>query len=173
MMKVNPILEGSRYLTGPFGTEPGSPNGMFGIHNGPSGRPLLIVASDGIEPGEPDELQGWEHVSVSIHTQQARNKGMLPNWIEMSYVKQLFWDDEDCVVQFHPPKSDHVNNMPVLHLWCWTRGVFPRPPSLLVGVKEVGEFRSHSDVLRAQGIADEQVAALLAHVGEGRDTSVV
>ena len=54
---------------------------------------------------------GWEHVSVS-------RKDRCPTWDEMCQVKDLFWDDQDCVVQFHPPKAEYVNNHPnCLHLW--------------------------------------------------------
>ena len=54
---------------------------------------------------------GWEHVSVS-------RKDRCPTWDEMCQIKDLFWDDSDCVVQFHPPKAEYVNNHPnCLHLW--------------------------------------------------------
>jgi hypothetical protein len=63
---------------------------------------LRIIASDG---------NLWDHVSVSTPNR-------CPTWKEMNYVKDLFWDPEDCVVQFHPPKSNYVNNHPyTLHLW--------------------------------------------------------
>lgn len=58
-----------------------------------------------------------------------------PNWREMSYVKDLCWDAEDVVIQFHPRKSEYVNNHPhVLHLWRNTRVEMPTPPPELVGV---------------------------------------
>jgi hypothetical protein len=74
-----------------------------------------------------DEL-GWEHVSVSL----ARR---CPTWEEMCYVKGLFWDSEDCVMQLHPPQSDYVNCHPYcLHLWRPVGGAaIPVPPSFLVG----------------------------------------
>ncbi len=54
---------------------------------------------------------GWEHVSVV-------REDRIPTWEEMCMVKSMFWDDEDCVVQFHPPKSKYVNISPnALHLW--------------------------------------------------------
>lgn len=59
-----------------------------------------------------------------------------PTWAEMCKIKGIFWDDEDCVVQFHPPKSEYVNNHPhVLHLWRATNQLLPQPDSLMVGVK--------------------------------------
>lgn len=53
----------------------------------------------------------WEHVSASLETRT-------PTWDEMCFVKNLFWDEEDCVIQYHPPKSEYVNCHPYcLHLW--------------------------------------------------------
>lgn len=76
--------------------------------------------------------QFWDHVSVSLSARK------MPTWNDMCFVKSLFWEDEDCVVQFHPPRSEYVNNVEnCLHLWCWTGGEFPRPSSILVGVKGV------------------------------------
>ena len=79
------------------------------------------IASDG---------GGWEHVSVSLDRRRC------PTWEEMSLVKDLFWDPEDCVVQFHPPKSQYVNTHPfVLHLWKRTNEIFGTPPTWMIGVK--------------------------------------
>lgn len=62
----------------------------------------------------------WEHVSVSSKK--------TPTWDEMCYVKQLFFDDEDLVVQYHPPKSEYVNiSKTCLHLWRY-KGTMPSPP---------------------------------------------
>lgn len=94
-------------------------NGVF-VAKLKHGQHVQIVASDGM---------GWEHVSVS-------RKDRCPTWEEMCQVKELFWDDGDCVVQYHPPKSEYVNNHPFcLHLWRPVGFVFPSPPSIMVGVK--------------------------------------
>ena len=83
-------------------------------------RDLFIIASDG---------KGWEHVSVSIKTRT-------PNWKEMCYIKDMFWGPEDCVVQYHPPENEYVNNHPyTLHLWRKPGIEFPAPDSILVGIK--------------------------------------
>jgi hypothetical protein len=64
----------------------------------------------------------------------------------MAFVKDLFWHDDECVVQFHPPKSEYINNHPYcLHLWKPPYEV-KLPPSILVGVKEAGELKSARDV---------------------------
>lgn len=80
-------------------------------------RAVFTIASNGL---------GWEHVSVSI---RQGNKVLTPNWEEMCYVKNHFWEEEDCVIQYHPRKSDYVNNHPnVLHLWRPTDAEILTPP---------------------------------------------
>lgn len=80
-----------------------------------------VIASNGF---------GWEHVSITL-------KHGTPTWELMCQVKEIFWEPEDCVVQFHPPHSEYVNNHPrCLHLWRCTSAEMPRPPSFLVGVEE-------------------------------------
>jgi len=93
------------------------------ILQGPSGRKLMIISSG------PDSEYGWEHVSVSTERH-------IPNWEEMCFVKNLFWDEEECVMQLHPAKSRYVNCHPrCLHLWKPLNGEIPLPPDLLVGPK--------------------------------------
>jgi hypothetical protein len=69
---------------------------------------------------------GWEHVSASL-------KNRCPTWEEMCRIKDIFWGDGECVVQYHPPKTEYVNNHPYcLHLWKKTDGDFETPPNVLV-----------------------------------------
>lgn len=71
----------------------------------------------------------WEHVSVSILEQER-----CPTWEEMCFVKNFFWNEEDTVLQFHPPKSEYVNTHPYcLHLWRY-KGTIPRPNPKSVGL---------------------------------------
>lgn len=107
-------------------------NGVFRLPLRPGEAPLQIIASDGaIEPGG----EAWEHVSVSLPHRA-------PTWAEMCRVKALFWDEEDCVVQYHPPRSEYVNNHPhCLHLWRRPGVDFPRPPALMVGYAAAGVLR--------------------------------
>lgn len=132
-------LEVGRIRTGSMSSDSTyGPYGAFLIQ-GPCGEKIGIVAAGGDMADE-----GWEHVSVST-------KRRLPNWTEMCFVKDLFWDDEECVVQFHPPKSTYVNNHPnCLHLWKHITEKFPTPPSILVGVKEEGvlQGRDHAEAIR-------------------------
>lgn len=63
--------------------------------------------------------EGWDHVSVSLSNR-------CPTWDEMCAVKDRFFDAEDCVLQYHPPRSRYVNAHPFcLHLW---RPLFERVP---------------------------------------------
>jgi hypothetical protein len=88
------------------------------IVQGPCGEKLRIVSSGG--------QNGWEHVSVSIERR-------IPNWQEMCFVKEAFWNDDECVMQLHPPKSDYINLHPnCLHLWCPMDELIPMPPNLMV-----------------------------------------
>ena len=75
---------------------------------------------------------GWEHVSV------CPLNGSMPKWEDMCFVRKMFFDDEDWVVEFHPPKSEYVNNMPnCLHLWKPLDEKLPTPPSILTGLKGI------------------------------------
>jgi len=127
------VPEASRVTDGPMGTRPDE--GQYGAFYVPSPEPgwiLAIIATDGADDATPEAV-GWEHVSVNvIKGKQSR----CPSWKEMSFVKDLFWDAEDVVVQFHPRRSEYVNmHLNVLHLWRPTHVVIPTPPSILVGIR--------------------------------------
>jgi hypothetical protein len=98
-------------------------NGYFRIPIVRNNRPLTVIASDGLD---------WNHVSVSLPDRT-------PTWMEMCKVKSLFWDDDDAVMQLHPPRSQWVNNHNFcLHLWEPIGIEIPLPPDYLVGYKELG-----------------------------------
>jgi hypothetical protein len=121
-MKIPLKIEKYRILDTLCGSDPGNDFGAFRLM-GPLGEKLLIIAS----PGDADEMP-WEHVSVST-------KCRCPTWQEMCFVKELFWDDEETVMQLHPPKSQWINNHPYcLHLW--RHVAIPVPPSIAVGYKQ-------------------------------------
>jgi hypothetical protein len=55
----------------------------------------------------------------------------------MCQVKAMFWDEDDCVIQYHPPRSEYVNNhQNCLHLWRPIGVSLPMPPSIMVGIKD-------------------------------------
>ena len=119
-MKLSPKLEDYRVRHGYMASERGADYGKFEDVPGPCGQALRIISSGS------DSETGWEHVSVSGRR--------VPNWQEMCWVKDLFWSDEDCVVQFHPARSEYVNFHPrCLHLWRPLRADMPTPPAHLVG----------------------------------------
>jgi hypothetical protein len=118
--QLNDRLERGRILKGALASWGGGLHGAFVIM-GPCGTELCIISS-GYEPD-------WEHVSVST-------KRRIPNWEEMCFVKNLFWEPEEAVMQLHPPQSDYVNCHPnCLHLWRPVQLSIPLPPSELVGPK--------------------------------------
>lgn len=66
---------------------------------------------------------GWEHVSVSLAQR-------CPTWDEMCRIKDIFWIEDECVVQFRPPRSEYINNHPYcLHLWKKIGANWDAPPT--------------------------------------------
>lgn len=75
---------------------------------------------------------GWEHVSVCPY-----KHSHTPTWDEMCSLKDMFFRNDEVVVQYHPAKGEYVNNMPnCLHLWRPINEALPTPPSIMVGVKK-------------------------------------
>lgn len=117
------VPEQYRIKNGPMGsTSEYGNNGAFrvpvkGNRPGFTNKIINVVASDQL---------GWEHCSVSLPHRT-------PTWDEMSQIKRMFWGDDDCVVQFHPPKSEYINNHPYcLHLWKPIGTQIPTPNIILV-----------------------------------------
>ena len=74
---------------------------------------------------------GWEHVSACPY-----KRSYTPTWEEMCRLKDMFFRDDEVVVQYHPAKSEYVNNMPnCLHLWRPIEQPLPTPPAIMVGIK--------------------------------------
>lgn len=113
-----------KYPGTPYQSKPGDAYGSFLLpsHKTPGRRALGIIACDGLDTG-------WEHVSVSVIVA----KSQTPTWDEMCFVKDLFWEESEWVVQFHPAKADYVNHHPgVLHLWKPVAASMPTPPKICV-----------------------------------------
>jgi hypothetical protein len=141
--QVPEVLEVGRQKHGRFSS--GRENGFNGLFSIMRGKEVLrIVSSDASDP----ESQGWEHVSVSCRKR-------CPTWAEMSFVKDLYWEPEECVVQYHPPHSEYVSNLPhVLHMWRHVSIAFPTPPSIMVGIKAVGELRGKEEAAVMKHLID-------------------
>jgi len=88
---------------------------------------LRIIMCDGRGWAESGMSgQPWEHVSVSVANR-------CPTWEEMDFVKDLFWSNDELVLQFHVPKAAHINHHPnCLHLWRPTVSKIPLPPEICV-----------------------------------------
>jgi len=75
--------------------------------------------------GEACDDNQWDHVSVSLKTR-------CPTWEEMCAIKDIFFDPDDVVVQYHPAKKDYVNFHPYcLHMWRYN-GTMPVPEKIRV-----------------------------------------
>lgn len=95
-------------------------NGAFKIPY--LGKTYTIIASNGL---------GWEHVSISLPKE-------VPSWKAMCKMKDLFFHEEETVMQLHPPKSEYINNHKYcLHLWKPIGTEIPMPPSAMVGLKKL------------------------------------
>ena len=82
-----------------------------------TGMFIRVIASSG---------EGWDHVSVSLPNR-------CPNWLEMSYIKNLFFKSDEWAVEYHPPKSENINvHQYCLHLWRCQNQNFPIPPKEFV-----------------------------------------
>jgi len=124
------VPEGGRLTLAKRNYFPNMPDWYFSDSSyGNNGVFLLKYADDVLMFCIVSDMEGWEHVSVS--TIQKR----CPTWEEMCFVKNTFWGKDDCVVQFHPPESEYVNNHPYcLHLWRQVGVNWTTPPSIFVGI---------------------------------------
>lgn len=96
-----------------YGVKGDAQNGCFKVFVG--GKAFYCIASNG---------GGWEHVSVSM-----KNHNYTPSWETMCKIKDMFFNDDEVVVEFHPKKDEYVNIFEnCLHLWRFTNGSFPVPP---------------------------------------------
>lgn len=99
-----------------YGVSGDKGNGIFKILI--YGIPFICIASNG---------GGWEHVSVS------KTNRKIPTWEEMCKIKDMFFEEDETVVQYHPKKSEYVNRCECcLHLWRPLKEVLPTPPMIYV-----------------------------------------
>lgn len=121
------IVEKGRIVDGSsFATEPGDRFGAFFLRYPKSGERLKVIVGNGEGLEELGYGEPWDHVSVSCERR-------CPTWDEMCWIKALFFEDCECVVQYHPAKKDYVNCHPfVLHLWKPLNVDMPMPPIVAV-----------------------------------------
>jgi hypothetical protein len=85
-------------------------NGMFVVPM--NGLRFAVMVSDGA---------GWDHVSISLPDR-------CPTWDEMCAIKDMWFHPEECVVQYHPPRSVYRNAcVYCLHLWRPQDAPLPMP----------------------------------------------
>lgn len=104
-----------------YGTDPDRDgrNGLFRIPRGL--YTYQVIASDDSE----GVVGRWEHVSFV----NLSEPDVPPDYEEMTWAKNLFWSEEETVVHYWVPASDHINQHPgCVHLWSWAGGTMPRPP---------------------------------------------
>ena len=97
---------------------------------------------------------GWQHVSVA-----PESKRIIPTWDDMCKLKDIFFEDDESVIQIHPPKDEYVNNMPnCLHLWRCTYKEMVLPPSCLVGIRKGQTMEElNKEIKEAYKIAGEEI----------------
>ena len=90
-------------------------NGLFMIKH--KSRVYKVVISDEI---------GWDHVSVSLPNR-------VPTWKEMCAIKDMFFEDNETAVQYHPAKEIYIDDFKyVLHIWRCQDEAMPMPPLIFV-----------------------------------------
>ena len=101
----------------PNAIETGHDGGAFRFYSPIDKAPLMVIASFGM---------GWDHVSISRNNR-------CPNWKEMCFIKDMFFEDDEVVIQYHPKKSEYVNNNEnCLHLWKPQNIELPMPDTIMV-----------------------------------------
>jgi hypothetical protein len=104
-----------------------------------SNAEIMQIGSDGFKFGlvfmgvRPEKLivlcsnsAHWDHVSVS-------GEYRTPSWEAMCHIKELCFNEDETVVQYHVPCKHWINDHPhCLHLWKPQTRAIPRPPEKLV-----------------------------------------
>ena len=120
-----------------------SEDGFGGIIQTPLWQGTIIISNGA----------GWEHLSVA-----PIKKHIIPSWDDMCFIKELFWNDDEAVIQIHPPKDEYVSNKHnCLHLWRCTYKEMVLPPSCLVGIRK-GQTQEelNREIKKAYEIAGEK-----------------
>lgn len=107
----------------------GATYGMFSIPIPKKKQTVaIIIANDGTEGG-------WEHVSCHVRIAQGTRPPIMrvPSYDELCWLKDLFWESHECAMQFHVPKTDHINrHQHCLHLWRRAGANCELPPTIMV-----------------------------------------
>lgn len=103
--------------------------GCFEVPSKVDGQTLRIILSKG--------QYGWDHASIS-------KRRRTPTWGEMEYVRRLFFEDHEAVMQYHAPIAEYVDGSVLghpycLHLWRPLNEKIPSPPKWMVGGMTIDE----------------------------------
>lgn len=128
-MRPTPWLLAESHRISPAGYESayGDSYGAFEIPFARTGTRLRVLAQDGRNArADLGDAYAWDHVSVSTERRT-------PNWMEMSFIKDIFWLPDETVMQLHVPAAEHKNIHPyTLHLWKSLLIPIPLPPNEMV-----------------------------------------
>jgi len=116
-----------RFTEGPFKTLPrDGNNGFFAIpfkrkmgKQGSMNYLMMCIVND---------KHGWDRVSVYVIDKNGNVIPRTPLFEEMEAVKKYFWDDDDCVVQFHDVNHAKQQNPYLLHMWRPQKAIMMKPP---------------------------------------------
>lgn len=114
---INKFRRSDPHILKTYGSYGDKENGLFTVPSPIDNHPMVVLASVG---------EGWEHVSVS-------RKNRIPNWIEMQFIKNMFFSEDQTAIQYHVPDKDHINvHNNCLHLWVPIAQAIPLPPKWMV-----------------------------------------
>ena len=101
-----------------YGVRGDEHNGVFKVFV--DGKSYYVIASNGC---------GWEHISVSPRN----SKNGCPSWATMCAIKDMFFEKNETVIEYHPAEADYINfHENCLHLWRPTEVEIPKPPLFMV-----------------------------------------
>lgn len=66
----------------------------------------------------------------------------------MCFIKDTFWNKDECCIEYHPAKKDYVNNHEYcLHIWKPINLEIPMPPSIMIGLKKDYSDKEFSELI--------------------------
>jgi len=116
MRNLNILNQFRLPLMGQYGD---SSCGFFIIPSRNNNNFYQVIASSG---------EGWDHVSVCLLDRKGRFVERTLTWNEMCLIKNIFFNDDEDAVEFHPRKQDYIDEHHyVLHIWRANMKEFPLP----------------------------------------------
>lgn len=108
-------IKTSRYITDIIDVD--TDGGCCALKLFPKSKIIAVVFSWGGD---------WDHISASYS-----NRCL--TWEEICVIKDIFFNEDETVIQYHPAKANYINNHPfTLHLWRPQNQEIPMPPKWMV-----------------------------------------